>query len=738
MTIIDDVQVELDPEELKKAERMLGRKPNAVEAGMIDVMWSEHCSYKSSRPVLKLLPQKGPRVVCGPGQDAGAVDIGDNYVVVFKIESHNHPSAIEPYNGAATGIGGIIRDILCMGARPIALLDPLRFGSLKSPHSRWLFKYVVKGIADYGNCVGIPTVGGEVEFDESFESNCLVNVACVGVAKRDEIVLSEAKYPGDVVILAGGSTGRDGIHGVTFASRALTEESEEDRPAVQVGDPFTKKLIIDATLEILKTGFVHGLKDLGGGGLTCASSEMASKGGTGIDIELSKVHLREKGLSPFEIMLSESQERMLFVVDPEGVEVVTGILDKYGLRWSIIGKVTESGYVNVYLDGSLVARVPAKLLAESPTIERKAEKPSYIDALREVKKPKMPDNLTEILLQLMASENIASKEWVYRQYDHEVGIRSVVKCGEGDAAVLRILGEDKGIAVSSDCNSRHCYLDPYNGGAGAVAEACRNVAAVGARPLAIVDCLNFGNPEKADVFWQFRETVRGMSDMCKVMQTPCVGGNVSFYNEDEVTKKAVKPSPVVVALGVLGTLKKVITLTFKSVGDPIILIGETLPEMGGSEYYHSIHHIEGGVAPKVDMQKEKKTIDFLLSAIQKNYVNAAHDCSKGGVGVALSLMSVKSSKGVEVDLGKTGAENIRLDELLFSESHSRFIVTTPKSKVNDFLELAEKRGVEAHHIGNVSGSSRVVFLHDGNEIVNCDLKDLKQAWEKTIPSFMGL
>ena len=738
MTMIDDVQVELDPEELKKAERMLGRKPNAVEAGMIDVMWSEHCSYKSSRPVLKLLPQRGPRVVCGPGQDAGAVDIGDNYVVVFKIESHNHPSAIEPYNGAATGIGGIIRDILCMGARPIALLDPLRFGSLKSPHSRWLFKYVVKGIADYGNCVGIPTVGGEVEFDESFESNCLVNVACVGVAKRDEIVLSEAKYPGDVVILAGGSTGRDGIHGVTFASRTLTEESEEDRPAVQVGDPFTKKLIIDATLEILKTGFVHGLKDLGGGGLTCASSEMASKGGTGIDIELSKVHLREKGLSPFEIMLSESQERMLFVVDPKGVEAVTGILDKYGLRWSIIGKVTESGYVNVYLDGSLVARVPAKLLAESPTIERKAEKPSYIDNLKQVEKPKMPDNLTETLLQLMASENTASKEWVYRQYDHEVGVRSVVKCGEGDAAVLRILGEDKGIAVSSDCNSRHCYLDPYNGGAGAVAEACRNVAAVGARPLAIVDCLNFGNPEKADVFWQFRETVRGMSDMCKVMQTPCVGGNVSFYNEDEVTKKAVKPSPVVVALGVLDTLKKVITLTFKSVGDPIIFIGETLPEMGGSEYYHSIHHIEGGVAPKVDMQKEKKTIDFLLSAIQKNYVNAAHDCSKGGVGVALSLMSVKSSKGVEVDLGKTGAENIRLDELLFSESHSRFIVTTPKSKVNDFLELAEKRGVEAHHIGNVSGSSRVVFLHDGNEIVNCNLKDLKQAWEKTIPSFMGL
>ncbi len=738
MTIVDGVQVDLKPEELKKAEKMLGRKPNAVEAGMIDVMWSEHCSYKSSRPVLKLLPQKGPRVICGPGNDAGAVDIGDDYVAVFKIESHNHPSAIEPYNGAATGIGGIIRDVLCMGARPIALLDPLRFGSIKSPHSRWLFKYVVKGIADYGNCVGIPTVGGEVEFDESFESNCLVNVACVGIAKKGEIVLAEAKYLGDVVILAGGSTGRDGIHGVTFASRALTEESEEDRPAVQVGDPFTKKLIIDSTLEILETGFVHGLKDLGGGGLTCGSSEMANKGSTGIDIELSKIHLREKGLLPFEIMLSESQERMLFIVDPSGVETVTGILNKYGLSWSIVGKVTDSKNINVFLDGRLVAKVPAKLLAESPTIERGIEKPSYIDKLRIVNKPDMPDDLSEILIQLMASENIASKEWVYRQYDHEVGDRSVVKCGEGDAAVLRILGEDKGIAVSSDCTSKHCYLDPYNGGAGATAEACRNVASVGARPIAIVDCLNFGNPEKADVFWQFRETVRGMSDMCKILQTPCVGGNVSFYNEDEVTKNAVKPSPVVVALGVLDTLKKVITLTFKNVNDSIILLGKTFPEMGGSEYYYSIHHIEGGIAPKVDMQREKDTMDLVLLAIKRNYVNAAHDCSKGGLGAALSIMSIKSNLGIEIDLNKINAENMRLDELLFSESHSRFIVTTPKSKVNDLLKLAKSRGVPAYHIGRVDSSPRVVFHYEDNEIVNCDLKDIKQAWDSTIPSFMGL
>jgi phosphoribosylformylglycinamidine synthase len=738
VTIVEGVQVDLKPEELSQAVKMLGKKPNAVEVGMIDVMWSEHCSYKSSRPILKLLPQSGPRVVCGPGNDAGAVDIGDGYVAVFKIESHNHPSAIEPYNGAATGIGGIIRDILCMGARPIALMDPLRFGSLRSPRSRWLFKYVVKGIADYGNCVGIPTVGGEVEFDESFESNCLVNVVCVGIAKRDEIVLAEAKYPGDVVVLAGGSTGRDGIHGVTFASRTLTEESEEDRPAVQVGDPFTKKLIIDATLEILKTGFVHGLKDLGGGGLTCASSEMANKGGRGIDIELSKVHLREKGLSPFEIMLSESQERMLFIVDPKGVETVTEILDKYGLSWSIPGKVTDSKNVRVFLNGSLVAEVPAKLLAESPIIERKAKKPSYIDELKNVEKPPMPNDLSEVLIQLMASENIASKEWVYRQYDHEVGVRSVVKCGEADAAVLRILGEDKGIAVSSDCNSKHCYLDPFNGGAGAVAEACRNVACVGALPLAIVDCLNFGNPEKSDVFWQFKETVRGMSEMCKVMQTPCVGGNVSFYNEDEVTKKAVKPSPVVVALGVLESLKNVVTLTFKNVGDCIILLGKTFPEMGGSEYYYTIHQIEGGIAPKVDMKTEKRTIDLLLLAIKEGYINAAHDCSKGGIGVALSLMSVKSNLGLEAELREANTENLRFDELLFSESHSRFIVTTKKANLDNLLELAKNRGVFACYLGNVISSPRIVFRYEDNEIVDCDLMEIKQAWESTIPSYMRL
>ncbi|MGQ9719783.1 MAG: phosphoribosylformylglycinamidine synthase subunit PurL [Candidatus Jordarchaeum sp.] len=735
--MVDGIQVDLKPEELEKAEKMMGRKPNAVEAGMIDVMWSEHCSYKSSRPVLKLLPQKGPRVVCGPGNDAGVVDIGDGYVAVFKIESHNHPSAIEPYNGAATGIGGIIRDILCMGARPIALLDPLRFGSIKSAHSRWLFKYVVKGIADYGNCVGIPTVGGEVEFDESFEQNCLVNVACVGIAKKEEIVLAQAKYPGDVVILAGGATGRDGIHGVTFASRNLTEESEEDRPAVQVGDPFTKKLIIDSTLEILQTGFVHGLKDLGGGGLTCGSSEMANKGDTGIDIEISKIHLREKGLTPFEIMLSESQERMLFIVDPKGVEKVTGILQKYGLSWSIVGKVTKSKNINVFLNGKIVAKVPAKLLAESPIIERIAEKPTYIEKLKTVEKPPMPAEFSKILIKLMASENIASKEWVYRQYDHEVGIRSIVKCGEGDAAVLRIIGKDKGIAVSSDCNSKYCYLDPYNGGAGATAEACRNVTAVGARPLAIVDCLNFGNPEKPDIFWQFKETVRGMSDMCKVLGTPCVGGNVSFYNEDEVTKRAVKPSPVVVALGVLDTLKNITTLTFKNINDYIVLLGETFPEMGGSEYYYSVHRFEGGIAPKVDMWREKNTMELVWSAIKNNYVNAAHDCSVGGLGVALSLMSIKSNRGIDIDLSMANTKNLRLDELLFSESHSRFIVTTPKSNIDVLLEFAKSRNVPAFHIGNVSGLPQIVFHYQDNEVVNCNLIDVKQAWECTIPSHMG-
>ncbi len=737
MPLLSGVEVNLTEEEIKKVREILGREPNAVEAGMIDVMWSEHCSYKSSRPILKLLPREGERVIVGPGYDAGVVDIGDGYVAVFKIESHNHPSALDPYNGAATGIGGIIRDILCMGARPIALLDSLRFGSLKSPHSRWLLKYVVKGISDYGNCIGVPTVAGEIEFDESFERNCLINVACVGIAKRENLVLAKADKSGDVVLLVGGATGRDGIHGVTFASKTLTEESEEDRPAVQVGDPFTKKLLIEATIEAVKTGFVHGLKDLGGGGLTCASSEMSYKGRKGMELDVSKVHLREEGMTPFEIMLSESQERMLFIVDPAGVDKVTSIMDKYELPWKIIGKVIEDEKIVVKLDGEVVACLPTSILADPPTVDRKAEKPKYIEELATIEPPHAPLDLSSTLLTLLASENIASKEWVYRQYDHEVGVRSVVKCGEADAAVLRILGENKGIAVAVDCNSKHCYLDPYNGGAGAVAEACRNVVSVGAKPIAIVDCLNFGNPERPEVFWQFKETVRGIADMCRALNLPCVGGNVSFYNEDEVTGKAVKPSPVIVTLGVIEQLDKIVTLPFKSPGDEILVVGETFRELGGSEYYYAIHGINGGKPPVVRFEREKSALTFILKAIERGLIKAAHDCSKGGLAVALALMSIKSGLGVNCDISAVPAEEMRLDELLFSESHSRFIISTDSVRAEKCMELAGELGVNMSRVGHVEDNGRFLLKFRGENVLLCEVDDMTTAWKRTLPSYMG-
>jgi len=739
LPIVSGVQVELTQEEVGKAKQLLGRAPNDVEVGMMDIMWSEHCSYKSSRPVLKLLPTKGPRVIVGPGYDAGVVDIGDGLAVIFKVESHNHPSAIEPYNGAATGIGGIVRDILCMGARPVALLDPLRFGSMKSGHSRWLFQYVVKGIADYGNCIGVPTVAGEVEFDESFETNCLVNVVCVGVARVKDLKLAEMRKPGDILVLAGSSTGRDGIHGVTFASRTLTEMSEADRPAVQIGDPFLKKLVIEATLEAIKTGYVRGLKDLGGGGFTCASSEMAAKGKVGAELWLEKMRLRETGMTPFEMMLSESQERMLFVVNPKGLSRVLKVFEKWDLPYSVVGKVTPTHELVVTLNGKVVGHMKPEILADAPVIYRKAEKPSYVDELKRKPKPPMPRNLSDILYRLLAAPNIASKEWVYRQYDHEVGVRTMVKPGDSDAAVLRILeAPNKAIAVKADCNSRHCYFDPYNGHAGAVAEAARNVVAVGAEPLAIVDGCNFGNPEKPDVFWQFKEAVRGVADMCKALKTPCVGGNVSFYNEDDRTKKAVKPTAMVVMVGLIENLDWVTTMALKEAGDVIIAVGKTYPELGGSEYYYEIHSLEGGVAPKADGKREKASMNTVLQSIRKGHVTAAHDCSKGGLAVALALMAIKGGLGVNVDIEKIPAKKMRLDELLFSESYARFIITAREEDAKHIIKIARKNGAPAKMIGEVTKAEQYILNYKGKSIVKCSPRKMSEAWSQTIPVMMGV
>ena len=729
-----DIALDLNDDEIGKVREILGREPNIVEWAMIDVQWSEHCSYKSSRPVLKLLPREGERVLVGPGQDAGVVDIGDDDAVVFKIESHNHPSAVDPYNGAATGIGGIIRDILCMGARPIALIDPLRFGLLEDGHTKWLLKYVVKGIGDYGNCIGVPTVGGEVEFDPSFEKNCLVNVGCLGVTSHDKIIPSKAGNPGDYVVLMGGSTGRDGIHGVTFASKELSGDSEEDdRGSVQIGDPFTKKKIIDATLEAIETGFVKGLKDLGGGGLTCGTCEMADAASVGLEINLDEVYLREPDMDTWEIVISESQERMLFIVCPEGLNAVVDVFEKYELPYAVIGKVTDTGRLVMYRGEELVVDLPPHILTKVPTIDRESKRPSYLDTAWKIKRPVPPEDINGAIYTLLGSPNIGSKEWIYRQYDHEVGVRTVIKPGKADAAVLRVLEKKKGIAIAADCNSHHVYLDPYNGGLEAVVEACRNVISVGAEPVGMVDCCNFGNPEDPEIFWQFNEAVRGMADACKFLKIPCVGGNVSFYNEDTVTGIAIKPAPVVMVVGLMEDVEKAVTMEFKQPDEKIVIVGETLDEVEGSEYYTVIHKIEKGTPPQVDLLKEKRAMCAMLEVIDKGYITASHDCSRGGLAVALSLMCLKGGLGADVDLDKVPTlEKIPFDSLLFSETNGRYILSVRKNHLRVVLETFKKHQVKAGVIGEVKKNLVLNIKNDGKIVASCSLFNVYESFSQSL------
>jgi len=740
----NDVEIELTNWEFEEIKRKLNREPTITELGAYEVMWSEHCSYKSSRPKLKLFENAEENydyVLAGPGQDAGVIDIGDGYALAFRIESHNHPSAIEPYHGAATGIGGIIRDILCMGVRPIALLDPLRFGPLRgNPHSQWLFKYVVKGIADYGNCTGIPTIGGEVEFDSSFESNCLVNVACIGLGTIEDFkhAPSRANNPGDYVVLMGGSTGRDGIHGVTFASRTLTEMSEADRPAVQIGDPFTKKMIIEATLEAVKTGHVRGLKDLGGGGLTCVISELTGDGNTGAKVDLREVFTREPGMNSYEIMLSESQERMTFIVKPEGLETVLDIFRKYEMNFAVIGRTDDSKVLKVFDEEELVVNIPAKALSESPTFKREEKRPSYLNELLTQKIPETNLSLDEIIYKLIASENICSKEWVYRQYDHEVGVRSVVKCGEGDSGVLRIIGTDKYIAASVGVNSKHCFLDPYEGAKGGLVEECGNIISNGAKPLAMVNCCNFGNPEIPESFWYFSKAVQGMNDFCRALKIPIVGGNVSFYNEDDVKKTAIKATPVIMIVGIIEGEKKIITLPFKDVGNEVFLIGETKAELGGSEYYSVIHNLEGGIPPSVDEKKIQNRWNFLFELYNRNLVKANHDVDKGGILITISEMCFKNKIGIDLDFTDCCEGHLRDDEFLFSESVGRFIIETSPEDHDLILDLAKQFNVNVKKIG-VLNSKPVISvsgLKSGRFKLN--LEKMKELFDSTIPNLMDI
>lgn len=722
----------LTDSECKFVKKELGRDPNSLEYGMLDIMFSEHCSYKSSRPILRLFPTEGKRVILGPGDDAGIVELTDELALVMGMESHNHPSAIEPYGGAGTGVGGIIRDIISMGAIPIALLDSLRFGPLEDQRSRYLFEYVVKGISDYGNRVGIPTVGGEVEFDDNFKFNPLVNVICAGLVKKENIVRGIAPNVGDIFVLMGGTTGRDGIHGVTFASEELTTESElESRPAVQVGDPFTKKMVLEATLEALDKIDVVGLKDLGGGGLTCCVSEMAAKGGNGAEVELTTIPLREEGMTPYEIMLSESQERMVFVVNPKDVDALMDIFKKYELPAAVIGKVTDNDNLVIKKEGEVIAEIQTCLLSDPPVVDRESCNPSQegCEPAETTKYQELEDiDPEEALLKLLSSLNIASKKWVYTQYDHEVQIRTAVKPGD-DAAVLRIDNE-KAIALTSDCNSIHTKLDPYHGGAGAVAEAIRNVVSMGAEPICIVDCLNFGNPEKPEVFWQFKECIKGMSDVANTFETPVISGNVSFYNETEGI--TVNPSPVVGVAGLMD-IKYIRTMDFKNEGDKIILIGKTYPELDGSAYHKEIHDVVQGKPPKVNMDAEFESANEILKLIREdknNAITAVHDCSAGGIGVAIAEMAISGDIGATLDTSKMRKDNDMSNaETLFSESNARFLITVKNEYVNEILS---NLNAPAAIIGEVGGNNLTI-----NELININIDKLKDSYYGVIEKFMA-
>jgi len=716
----------LTDEEYEKIKQILGREPNYPELGIFSVMWSEHCSYKSSKIFLKNLPTTGEHIIQGPGENAGIVDIGDGLAVVFKMESHNHPSFIEPYQGAATGVGGILRDIFTMGARPIASLNSLRFGSFRHPKTRFLLNGVVAGIAGYGNCIGVPTVGGEVYFNECYNGNILVNVFNLGLIKKDRIFRGVAYGPGNPVFYVGSKTGRDGIHGATMASEEFDESTSEKRPTVQVGDPFTEKLLLEACLEVMEGDYIIGIQDMGAAGLTCSSCEMASRSGTGIEIDLSMVPRREEGMTPYELMLSESQERMLIVVKKGSEKEVEGIFQKWDLDVSIVGRVTEDEMLRITDCGEMVAEIPVGALAEeSPVCLRPKKSPKYLLKTKRFSLDDIsePGDYGKILARLLGSPNIASKEWVYRQYDHTVRTNTVVLPGS-DAAVIRVKGTRKGIALTVDCNSRYCYLDPYMGGMIAVAEASRNLVCSGAKPLAITDCLNFGNPEKPEIMWQFDQAVRGISEACRRFNTPVVGGNVSFYNE--TMGEGVHPTPTVAMVGLVENIDLHLTQWFKDDNDVVVLLGSSQEELGGSEYLAVVHGIEKGVPPRIELDLEVSVQNTCLDAIQKEILKSAHDCSEGGMAVALAeccFSGPKPDHGVKVST----SDKMRGDCLLFGESQSRIIVSLDEARLDHLKEIAKKNNTPLSIIGRVGGDRLII-----NDLIDYPVKDLAQRWKTTI------
>ncbi|MGE7983823.1 phosphoribosylformylglycinamidine synthase subunit PurL [Solibacillus sp. NPDC093137] len=712
--------------EFDLAIEKLGRIPNWTETGLFSVMWSEHCSYKKSKPVLRKFPTKGPQVLQGPGEGAGIVDIGDEQAVVFKMESHNHPSAIEPYQGAATGVGGIIRDVFSMGARPIAMLNSLRFGELKSARGKYLFEEVVAGIAGYGNCIGIPTVGGEIGFDPCYEGNPLVNAMCVGLIDHKDIQKGIAAGVGNTVMYVGAKTGRDGIHGATFSSEELTEDTEESRSAVQVGDPFMEKLLLEACLEVVKSDALVGIQDMGAAGLTSSSAEMASKAGTGVEMNLDLVPQRETNMSAYEMMLSESQERMLIVVKAGREDEIKAIFDKYDLDAVAVGRVTEDKMLRLLHKGEVVAEVPADALAEdAPVYNMPDAEPAYFAAYQAMEntEPNVTD-YKETLTALLKAPTIASKEWVYDQYDYQVRTNTVVAPGS-DAAVLRVRGTNKGLAMTTDCNARYIYLDPTTGGKIAVAEAARNIVCSGGQPLAITDCLNFGNPEKPEIFWQIQKSADGIAEACLALDAPVIGGNVSMYNER--SGEAVYPTPTIGMVGLVKDLAHVTTQEVKAAGDVVYVVGDTKTEFGGSELQKLVEGGISGKAPSIDLTVEAARQQSILEAIQAGLVQSAHDVSEGGVAVALAEKTF-AAKGLGLDVALTGSATTAL----FAESQSRFVLTVKAEHAEGFETIVK----DAQKIGTVTDDANIKISGETGVLVEGTVEEFRSAWKGAIPCLL--